>query len=237
MKTHYSEVNIKPIERIDKVMRHNIFQYLNDTKRGDFLDIGFGWGNQLRVAKEMGFTKISGLEIDKNVVDIVKKEFDVKWYDGKKFPYKDGSFDVVLMYMVIEHLKDPSEIIAEMYRVLRYDGEIIIVTQDPSQCNAIFSNFWEDQTHVRPYPRIAIENLLRIEGFKIKKSYIKVAHVPIVQRIMTMLGFYKVYYGIMWLCNLLKVGTKEVCVIGKKEMKQDSALTKRLGKAGGKGAE
>jgi ubiquinone/menaquinone biosynthesis C-methylase UbiE len=214
---HYSEVNIKPIERISRIMRHNVARCLKDAKRGDFLAIGFGWGDELRVAKEMGFTRISGVDIDRNAVQKVGKNFDVQLYDGKRLPYKSGSFDVVLMNAVLEHLRNPDEIISEIRRVLRKGGEIVIITPDPSQCYSIFSNFWADQTHVRPYHRIAVENLLKTGGFKIKKSYVRVAFVPIVQRVATSLGLYQLYYAVVWLCNLFRIGIKEVCVIGTKE--------------------
>jgi hypothetical protein len=70
---------------------------------------------------------------------------------------------------------------------------------------------------VRPYHRIAVENLLKTGGFKIKKSYVRVAFVPIVQRVATSLGLYQLYYAVVWLCNLFRIGIKEVCVIGTKE--------------------
>jgi ubiquinone/menaquinone biosynthesis C-methylase UbiE len=213
---HYSEVNIKPIERISKIMRHNIAKCLKDAKRGKFLAIGFGWGDELRVAKEMGFTKISGVDIDKNAVRKVGKSFDVQLYNGKKLPYKSGSFDVVLMNAVLEHLRNPDEILSEIYRVLRKNGEVVIITPDPSQCYSIFSNFWADQTHVRPYHRIAVENMLKTNGFKIKKSYVRVAFVPIVQKVATSLGLHSLYYAVVWICNPLRIGIKEVCAIGVK---------------------
>lgn len=211
---HYSEVNIKPDERIAKVMRHNILNYLKDAKRGDLLAIGFGWGDELRVAKKMDFKNIKGVDIDENSIRKLKKEFDVKLYDGKKLPYKEKTFDVVLMNAVLEHLKNPDEILAEVSRVLGKNGEVVIITPDPSQAYSIFSNFWADQTHVRPYHKKAVENMLKTHGFSIKKSYVKVAFLPIFQKIFTSLGLYKVYYGMVWFFNLFKIGIKEVCVIG-----------------------
>jgi SAM-dependent methyltransferase len=47
-------------------------------------------------------------------------------YDGKRLPFEDGSFDTVLSLQVLEHTPRPGELLAEMARVLRQDGQLII---------------------------------------------------------------------------------------------------------------
>jgi SAM-dependent methyltransferase len=54
-----------------------------------------------------------------------KRKADVL-YDGKRLPFDDGSFDTVLSVQVLEHTPQPFELFAEMARVLRKDGVLIL---------------------------------------------------------------------------------------------------------------
>jgi SAM-dependent methyltransferase len=47
-------------------------------------------------------------------------------YDGRRLPFPDGSFDTVLSVQVLEHTPDPAALLAEMARVLRDDGLLIL---------------------------------------------------------------------------------------------------------------
>ena len=47
-------------------------------------------------------------------------------YDGKRLPFEDRSFDTVLSIQVLEHTPRPGELLAEMARVVRDDGLIIL---------------------------------------------------------------------------------------------------------------
>lgn len=46
--------------------------------------------------------------------------------DGKKLPFKNNSFDVVLIESVLEHIDEPEIVIKEGYRVLKKGGKIYI---------------------------------------------------------------------------------------------------------------
>ncbi len=46
--------------------------------------------------------------------------------DGSIMPFQDNSFDGVLNIAVLEHVKNPKEVIKEMYRVLKKGGEIYV---------------------------------------------------------------------------------------------------------------
>jgi SAM-dependent methyltransferase len=48
------------------------------------------------------------------------------YYDGSRLPFEDGSFDTVLSIQVLEHTPRPQALLAEMARVLRADGLLIL---------------------------------------------------------------------------------------------------------------
>lgn len=47
-------------------------------------------------------------------------------YDGRRLPFEDASFDVVMSVQVLEHTPEPAALLAEMARVLRDDGMMIL---------------------------------------------------------------------------------------------------------------
>jgi len=47
-------------------------------------------------------------------------------YDGSKLPFPDAHFDAVISYEVLEHVQDEHESLAEIYRVLKPKGEIVL---------------------------------------------------------------------------------------------------------------
>jgi SAM-dependent methyltransferase len=47
-------------------------------------------------------------------------------YDGERLPFADGSFDTVLSIQVLEHTPHPRQLMAEMSRVLKRGGSLIL---------------------------------------------------------------------------------------------------------------
>ena len=47
-------------------------------------------------------------------------------YDGNRLPFEDGSFDTVINIQVLEHTPHPGRLIADMARVLKKDGSLIL---------------------------------------------------------------------------------------------------------------
>jgi SAM-dependent methyltransferase len=47
---------------------------------------------------------------------------DIRLYDGERIPFGDGAFDVVFCKQVLEHVRDPRQVLAEVARVLAPGG-------------------------------------------------------------------------------------------------------------------
>jgi demethylmenaquinone methyltransferase/2-methoxy-6-polyprenyl-1,4-benzoquinol methylase len=63
-----------------------------------------------------------------------------------RLPYADGQFDVVLAAHVIEHVPDPEMALAEMHRVLKPGGLVVVcVTRDTLMGRAI-QTLWRTHT-------------------------------------------------------------------------------------------
>lgn len=128
----------------------DLYDFLPE-KKGKALDLGCG--NR----KIPGST---GIDSDPNSnADII---FDLE----KGIPMKDEMMNLVICRHLLEHLHDPVYFFDEIYRVLKKDGGLILVTEKPKA-----KKFWDDPTHVRPYNRKSLETLSEKAGFKKYQVY------------------------------------------------------------------
>lgn len=78
-------------------------------------------------------------------------------------PFENDSFDVVFSKSVLEHLQNPEHYIKESKRVLKSGGILILMVPDWQSTQCIF---YDDYTHVHPYTKVGVEDLLKIFNFK-----------------------------------------------------------------------
>jgi ubiquinone/menaquinone biosynthesis C-methylase UbiE len=93
---------------------------------GKALEVGCGAGG---MAKAIKFYRpdlnVSGIDISKKAITEAKQSSQgVKFAQGDayKLPFKDKSFDAVLMFDLLEHLDDPLKSLLEIRRVLKPRG-------------------------------------------------------------------------------------------------------------------
>ena len=56
--------------------------------------------------------------------------FQFRYYDGRRLPYVNNSFDLLTVYMVMHHIPKIEVFLAELYRVLKVGGYLIIREHD-----------------------------------------------------------------------------------------------------------
>src|SRR3954452_5713186 len=93
------------------------------------LELGSAHGGFVALLRQAGYDAI-GLDLSPSIVDLARRTFDVPMLVG---PVEDqsleaGSFDVVVMMDVIEHLADPQATLAHCLRLLKPDGILLIQT-------------------------------------------------------------------------------------------------------------
>ena len=69
--------------------------------------------------------------------------------DLTRLPFADGSFDCITCGYVLEHLSDPQPGLAEMARVLRTGGRMLLLTTEDSFSGAWTSRLWYCRTYNR----------------------------------------------------------------------------------------
>ncbi len=68
---------------------------------------------------------VIGLELDTPDNRASGKRADI-YYDGTRFPFDDNEFDGILCNQVLEHVFEPRDFIAELARVLRPGGILVL---------------------------------------------------------------------------------------------------------------
>jgi SAM-dependent methyltransferase len=97
------------------------------------LDVGCGNGYVLAQYARFGAT-VAGVDLTQTAIDLCKARFaltasrgDFRLTDGDRLPFEDESFDIACSMGVLHHIEDPRPMIAEMRRVLKPGGRIILM--------------------------------------------------------------------------------------------------------------
>ncbi len=138
-------------------------KYIRDGDR--ILDIGSGNGNFFDiVANKRKKVIFFGVEINPYFIGLCKEKGYTVVSDLADIT---GSFDVITMFDVIEHLDDEAIIFyfKRIKELLRKNGYLIIATPN-IKCYYVLMSFWDNVGHKRPYSLETLEMLSK-DGFQI----------------------------------------------------------------------
>ncbi|WP_081979175.1 class I SAM-dependent methyltransferase [Lacinutrix jangbogonensis] len=142
---------------------------------GDVLEIGCGEGYGISLINK-NINYLTVIDKSKKVLNNIKKKHPTTNILCQNIPplsnLKDNSFDVIISFQVIEHIKDVKCFIKEIYRILKPNGKAYITT--PNATKTIARNPW----HYKEYNFTEITNLIKntfanytIEGNKKTDAY------------------------------------------------------------------
>ena len=90
-----------------------------------------GRGNGLRALAQLGFTHLEGVDLSTRLVSLYRGSAQCYVGDGRHLPFPAHSRDVLIIQGGLHHLpalpEDLAQTFAEMHRVLRRDGRVVIV--------------------------------------------------------------------------------------------------------------
>jgi len=164
------------------------------------LDIAFGDGTFLGVLNGLNPQCGSfGIDLSLDNCRCAVSRFRIACADAEHLPFKDHTFDLVLLFDIVEHVRDCSFMLREARRVLRPGGKILLTT--PNRWGmyeykewVLFGlpgyyrtkGAWLDLLsfryfryrpshtwpyHLRLYSSQEIANLVMKEGFSLKRSF------------------------------------------------------------------
>ena len=104
-----------------------ILKLFENENRGVVADLGCGDGDYSVALTKMGF-KVTACDLDVQRFKH-RDKIDFKICDvTKQLPFDNASFDYVVLAEVIEHLRNPYQVMQELSRILRTGGKIILST-------------------------------------------------------------------------------------------------------------
>lgn len=125
---------------------------------GHLLDIGCGRKPYKSLFKVDSYL---GLDIENPGHSHEQEDIDV-FYDGKTFPFPDNHFDSALCNQVLEHVFNPEEFVAEIQRVLKPGGKLLLTVP--------FA--WDEHEQPFDYARYSsfgLKDLFERNGFVIRE--------------------------------------------------------------------
>ncbi len=135
-----------------------------DKSHKKIIDIGCGRGDFLKSFHHLGY-EVEGSDYDSYTIECcAPHKVHIVDIQKEKLSIKDGSKDIVFSKSVIEHLHEPEKLLNESHRILRDKGKIILMT--PSWVHMGWGPFYQDHTHVRPWTKPALIDILNSSGFK-----------------------------------------------------------------------
>jgi 2-polyprenyl-3-methyl-5-hydroxy-6-metoxy-1,4-benzoquinol methylase len=114
-------------------------QIVKDQRHGGkLLDVGCGDGGFLEAARTAGFD-CAGTELSAYAVEEAGRRLGLPITAGplRSIGYAAGSFDLVTMWHVLEHLEDPTNELREVYRLLRPGGLLFVAV--PNRLSHLFN--------------------------------------------------------------------------------------------------
>ena len=151
-------------------------------KPGDMLDFGSGNGILAKVGQDRGWV-VEGYDVDCESTQRISKQMNVPIYCGEFIsePWKKEKYDLITMHQVIEHLKDPIELLNKLTGKLKDDGVIFIAAPNIKSFSAglkfflerigfrkkKIGKYYDADHHIFYYTPKVMENFLSKMGFEI----------------------------------------------------------------------
>lgn len=123
----YHERSSLPVRAVERARTRQIVRLLDVSPHHKVLEVGVGAGNVLdRVPTGIRF----GLDLAASILRDARLRLASRATllqgDAATLPFRDGAFDRVLCSEVLEHLPDPARAIAELTRVTRAGGIVVL---------------------------------------------------------------------------------------------------------------
>lgn len=128
------------------ILESIVIKILSGKKNVEILNVGIATGATTEMLSKYG--KVTSLEYDKDCCDFVRNNLNIDVIEGSvtNLPFANRTFDLVCAFDVIEHVKDDQLGVAEMKRVLKPQGSIIVTVP-------AFMNLWSEHDEVNHHFR------------------------------------------------------------------------------------
>lgn len=228
IKEHYPD-DYEPYTNLDKelptgllgrAIQYGLQKRVNYVTRykqqGRLLDIGCSTGIFLLMMRQTGQWQVQGVEINERAARLAKEQrnLDVSPVRLEDAAFADQSFDAVTMWDVLEHVHDPQHTLAEIYRILKPGGLIVVRVPNLTSWDAqLFQRYWaglDAPRHLYLFTPQTLTQFLESAGFQMKNLDSKIGgYVTFVLSVKFLLNAYQ--WPTMVRDTILKVLYHPIC--------------------------
>ncbi len=135
--------------------RFYLYSRISQHLLGHVLDVGCGIGDYLSYREGA-----VGLDVNPYTVRYCREQgLEAHLMNGGRYPFADEAFDSAVLDNVLEHLDSPQPTLAEIHRILRPAGHLVVGV--PGR-----KGFAADPDHKRFYNATDLVDTLREAGFR-----------------------------------------------------------------------
>ncbi|MFH1073585.1 MAG: class I SAM-dependent methyltransferase [Candidatus Firestonebacteria bacterium] len=146
------------------------------SKTGKLLDVGTGTGLFIKMMENEGWDSF-GVEPNKTAAEFAGNKLGLEVYNGEltDSKLKEGQYDLITMWEVLEHIPESNENLKEVYRLLKNNGMFIAsVPNFNSLQRFLFGKRWyglKAPTHLYHFSPKTLRAILKKCGFTDIKIY------------------------------------------------------------------
>jgi SAM-dependent methyltransferase len=133
---YYHAANLAVPAFVKARLREIVGDFTPYRRTNRWLDVGCGAGTLLSAASELGWAAV-GTELSPPAVDAAREAgLDVRLGELSELGFAAGGFDVVSLVEVLEHVPEPSRLLAEVTPLIRPGGALYLTTPHVRGINA-----------------------------------------------------------------------------------------------------
>lgn len=180
--SEYAPYKEKPVVRSNNGMKQRIAKLLSlhgkelphiSPKR--MLEFGCSSGSYMEYARSLGW-EVEGIEFSENAAALARdKGFKVQSGAIERAKPPERLYDLIVGWMVLEHLHQPSEVLSKLKDWITADGYLVISVPDRNGLSRhIFGEASYDlqlPTHLFHFDKKSLEKTLNLSGWEVERFF------------------------------------------------------------------
>ena len=142
---------------------------------GRLLDIGCSTGQFMAAMERRGW-EVTGVELNAGAADYARRHYGLQVFTGtlEEAAFEGGSFDLINLWGVLEHVPDPKGTLMECHRLLRVGSTLVLGLPNPTAFEArVFKASWvgwDQPRHLQLFTPQVLREYLRATGYRFLKQ-------------------------------------------------------------------
>lgn len=135
------------MDPVDRTLFRGVREWIGARAAGDVLEVAIGTGRDLPFYRDD--VRLTGLDLSPAMLDLARaraaalgREVALREGDAERLPFPDASFDTVVCALGLCSIPDPRRAVAEMARVLRPGGSLLLVDHVGSSWPPVWALQW-----------------------------------------------------------------------------------------------